>query len=153
MYDYTRVFAMVHRQSFIHYSKELEAFGLSCGQFMYVLHICENPGSNQEQLSEETRIDKGTVAKMLRQLEDAGFVERRICAEDKRAYSLYPTAKARKVYPQLKAMIDNWHDRVLGCLTDTEKVVLQMLLEKLRLHTDRAGFSCCAETSAGPQSA
>ena len=59
-------------------SEQLFPVGLTGGQHTYVLNICRNPGITQDQLAKMIYINKSNVARQVAQLEQAGFIERRV---------------------------------------------------------------------------
>ena len=129
--NYTRLFSMIYRKSQVFYARELKAHGISSGQFMYILCICENPGLTQEALGRELQFDKGSVANTVAQLLREGFITRRVSPEDRRAYNLFPTDKAAAVYPAILAVQEKWHRSLTRELTDVEQDILDRLLEKI----------------------
>lgn len=136
MYDYSRMFSVAHRQAVVFFSRHLEKLDVSGGQFPYLFCIRDHPGLTQDQLAEKTMTDKSTAAKAVRQLVDAGYVERRVSDDDRRAYNLYNTAKAETVYKHIGEAIDLFNTRLTRGLTEVERLLLQMLLEKLHLERE-----------------
>ncbi len=100
-WDYIKIFSVIYWQSQSFCAKRLKDLGVTCGQFMYILCICDNPGISQEKVAESTCIDKSTVAKAVQQLLQGGFITRQISAEDRRVNELYPTEKAKEIYPKI----------------------------------------------------
>lgn len=133
MYDYTRICAHVHRQSLIFFGGKLREFGINAGQFPPLMCICDHPGFTQDQIADEVRIDKSTVAKVIKQLIESGFVRREENPADKRSYFVFPTEKARETYPKIAEEKRRWHESLLENLTEAEREVLRMLFEKLKI--------------------
>lgn len=132
-YDYTRACASVARQSLAFHSASLADTKLGGGHLAYFLCIYDNPGITQEGVAEKTRTDRSTVAKMLRQLVDDGFIVRRIAETDRRAYNLFVTKKGNAIHGQAIESVRKWNEHLTKNLTDAEKIVLGMLLDKLNL--------------------
>lgn len=132
MHDYTRICAHVHKQSMAYYSMRLREYGINAGQFPPLVCACENPGLTQEQIAEKTRTDKSTVAKMIKQLVEGGWIRRRPHPDDKRSNLIFPTDKALTLYPTIAEEKRKWHEALTADLTDAERMVLWMLLEKLK---------------------
>lgn len=119
----------------IRYRKEkLEALGISNGHAIYLVHICATPGMTQEQLTRQLYIDKSNVARKVAGMEEAGLVERRPSAQDKRAFCLYPTDKALSLLPQISAVYNDWDDYLAQALEPEELEVFCRLLERMRIH-------------------
>jgi DNA-binding MarR family transcriptional regulator len=124
-------FSILHRQSDIFLTRKLSPLGLGANQFTYILCLCEHPGISQEQLSAFLRIDKGSVAKTVRQLCDQDYFIRKVSETDKRQYELFPTEKATGVYDQLHEIVMEYEHYITRGLTPIEADVLRNLLDKL----------------------
>ena len=88
-------------------------------------------GINPTALSHFQNVKKNTISSLLRGLEESGYVERNLDANDKRVFLIRITEKGRKmmetVGPQRLAMMND----LSSDLTDEEKNHLISLLEKL----------------------
>lgn len=124
-------FSILHRQSDILLTKQLNDLGLSSQQFVLIMCLCEQPGISQEQLSSIFRVDKGSVAKTIHQLSDLGYVTRELSETDKRQYKLLPTPKATGVYQRLYEIITEYERYLTRNLTPIETDILRSLLDKL----------------------
>ena len=133
-WDYIKIFSVIYWQSQSFCAKRLKDLGVTCGQFMYILCICEHPGVSQEKVAELTCIDKSTVAKAVQQLLQGGFITRQSSAEDRRANELYPTEKAKEIYPKIVEIIDSFNMGQLEGLTDIERDIFMRLLQKVFNH-------------------
>ena len=129
--DYTYIFAHIHKQSNIHLAPGLKEYGVNVGQFPHLMCVCDNPGLTQDEIAVKTRTDKSTVAKMIKQLVDSGFVRRSDNAEDKRSHFVFPTARALKIYPLIVREKRKWHDLLMSNFTQTERQIFDVLLAKL----------------------
>jgi DNA-binding MarR family transcriptional regulator len=131
MKDLSKYVSVTHRRSQVFYTEYLEKLGISSGQFMYIVCICENTGHTQDELSQQLIIDKSTVAKVLSQLESNGFITKTINSKDRRAFSIFPTDKALTIYPKILEIKDEWHHRMMENLSDIECDVFEKLMEKV----------------------
>ncbi len=124
-------FSILHRQSDILLTRQLNDLGLSSQQFVLIMCLCEQPGLSQEQLSSIFRVDKGSVAKTVHQLSDLGYVTRELSETDKRQYKLHPTPKATGVYQRLSDIMAEYERCLTRNLTPIETDILRSLLDKL----------------------
>ncbi|AKA67890.1 MULTISPECIES: MarR family winged helix-turn-helix transcriptional regulator [Clostridium] len=131
MKNLSKYISVAHRRSQIFYTEQLEKIGISSGQFMYIVCICENPGYTQDELSQQLIIDKSTVAKVLSQLEANGFITKITNSNDRRAFNIFPTDKALNIYPKILEIKDRWHREITEGLSDIECDVFQKLMEKV----------------------
>ena len=131
--DYTMIFAHVHKQANMFLANRLKELGINVGQFPHLMCLCDHPGITQDEIAERTKTDKSTVAKMVRQLADAGFVRRCENAHDKRSHFVFPTQKALDIHPAIAREKRKWHAELTKNLTPAERSVLDMILTKLRI--------------------
>ncbi|MCI1969021.1 MarR family winged helix-turn-helix transcriptional regulator [Clostridium luticellarii] len=131
MKDLSKYVSVTHRRSQIFYTEHLQKLGISSGQFMYIVCICDNPGYTQDELSQRLIIDKSTVTKVLSQLEAMGFIIKTKSSNDRRAFNIFPTDKALAIYPKILEIKDEWHHRITENLSDIECDVFERLMEKV----------------------
>lgn len=64
---------------------------------LIVFYINQNPGSSQEEISSFYALDKTSVARDARRLEDLGHIERKTIPENRRQYQLFLTEAGQKM--------------------------------------------------------
>ena len=77
---------------------KFKPLNLQKGQSIYLARICENPGIGMKQLSRLLMVDKTTTSKAVQKLVAEKLVGKEQNPEDKRAFMLFPTPKARQAY-------------------------------------------------------
>lgn len=118
-----------HCQSYI--TKNLKAYNLGYGQYVFLLKLLDNKGISQDALSELINIDKGTTAKAVKKLESEGYIRREIDSDDRRAYKLHPTEKAFEVKPYILEVLNNCDNILSLNLTEEEKDLALSVLRKM----------------------
>ncbi|MDI6705347.1 MAG: MarR family transcriptional regulator [Bacillota bacterium] len=83
--------------------------------------LYERDGISQEELSDQLMIDKGTTARALYKLEKAGYVIWQTDPEDRRAYNVFITDKARDIKPALYNILSSWTDILVTDLSQEER--------------------------------
>ena len=109
---------------------------LQRGQFVFLTRVCENPGFNHIDLSNLLKVDKSTTTKVVQKLIDEGYIIRARDNIDKRMWRLFPTNKARSVYP---IIIDEENRNIGVCFGDfneNEKQIVYELVKKMRVNMD-----------------
>ncbi|NLH46010.1 MAG: MarR family transcriptional regulator [Acholeplasmataceae bacterium] len=137
MSDLTKFISVAYRRTQMFYTEQLQKIGINSNQFMYIVFICENAGQTQDDLSKRLIIDKSTVTKALAQLERNGYITKTLNANDKRAFNIFPTAKALAVYPQILEIKAEWHLKMTENLSEIERDVFEKLMEKVMENTVR----------------
>ena len=56
---------------------EFRDLDLARGQYLYLVRIAEQPGMIQEELSEVLKVDRSTVARSVKKLEERGLIQQR----------------------------------------------------------------------------
>ncbi|HEX2925555.1 MAG TPA: MarR family transcriptional regulator [Ruminiclostridium sp.] len=118
-----------YRQSYI--NRKLESYNIGSGQHIVLMYLQNNGGVRQEEMSEYLKIDKGSIAKSVKKLEEEGYVKRLVDAEDKRAYKVYLTQKAQEVMPAVLEAIKSWEDAMVSELSNEEVEVIDDKLKKM----------------------
>ena len=131
MPNFTHSLNIVGRCTQMQRGQELKDLGICGGQVPYLLRLCRQPGLRQEELARGLYVNKSTAARVISNLEKAGFVERKPSTEDRRCYLLYPTQKALDAVPQIRAIVHGWNDYLLEEFTEEEKEALVNMMARV----------------------
>ncbi len=110
---------------------KLAGVGLTGCQHSYIIHICNNPGISQENLSKILYINKSNVARQLSILEENGFIYREQSPNDKRNMLVYPTDKANKVLPVVRQVLKEWSSYLSEGFTEEEISKFNEMMDKI----------------------
>jgi DNA-binding MarR family transcriptional regulator len=125
-------FLRLHNRVSLAMTARLKAIGLSIPQFDLLSTLSEREGITQSELAERLYVTKGNVSGLVDRLVEAGLVERRAIATDRRSYSLYLTPDGRGLALRgIKAQ----QDYVMGTLGKLPKSALaemELLLAQWR---------------------
>ncbi|WP_138493751.1 MarR family winged helix-turn-helix transcriptional regulator [Paenibacillus pinistramenti] len=127
-----KLLSLINRMNQRRLAGRLKEYGIGGGGVhSYLKVILHNPGLTQEELTTDLKFDKATTTRSVRQLEEAGYIERKVDEKDRRSYRLYPTAKGREFAPVLSAILKESNDRLSRDLTEHEQEQLLSLLLKV----------------------
>jgi DNA-binding MarR family transcriptional regulator len=104
--------SQLHRKGNVFINRELSKYDLSVGQFMFLLDLYIKDGKNQEEISDNLKIDKGTTARAIKKLEEQGFVIRIKNENDKRSNKIYLTDKAKDIKENVFDILDDWNQKI-----------------------------------------
>lgn len=107
----------------------MKSISLERGQFQYLMRIKENPGINQQDLSEILLVDKTSTAKAVNKLVTKGYITKKKDLKDKRNYNLFLTQTGEKACNFLIKEEQFVTRKSLSTLTDANQ---QLLLEQLQ---------------------
>lgn len=102
---------------------------------MILLYINRHPGTTQDAIVSHMHIDKCTVARRTKRLEELGYISRETGKEDRRENNLYVTESGEKLVPVIREILQDWAKSVTRDLSDEERILLITLLDRL-IHTD-----------------
>jgi MarR family transcriptional regulator, organic hydroperoxide resistance regulator len=110
----------------------LRQIGVSIPQCDVLTTLSEKEGVSQQQLAERLYVTKGNISGLLDRLEEAGFVERRAAAADRRQYSIHLTEAGRAMAEKAIAVQHRWIASTLGRLSEADLEALETQLIALR---------------------
>ncbi len=126
-----KVISYIYRYQRIFLDKELEPYGIGSGQFSFIMSLCLKDGVKQETFARMYKMDKATVARAIKKLEDTGYVYRKQDAEDKRAYNVFLTEKGKDIGAKMKERAIKWDDIVIAGFSEEEKRLSAAFLERM----------------------
>jgi DNA-binding MarR family transcriptional regulator len=109
----------------------LRASGIRPGALNALVLIGVNPGLTQSELAQALILDKGTTARMLRELEQRGWIERRVRANDRRWKGVYLSPSGAREISELKLAMQAASRRVDALFTPQERSQLLTLLNRI----------------------
>ncbi|MGT2845775.1 MarR family winged helix-turn-helix transcriptional regulator [Streptococcus massiliensis] len=130
--DIFRQLGTISRQAMLAMNKRASQFGLDNNLFLYLTRIVENEGLSQSALANMLQIDKTTISRALRKLEDKGLIKKELASNNKKLKHLYPTEAALDIYNQLLTFEEDYTQRALLDLTPLEKMQLTQLLARFK---------------------
>ena len=80
-------------------TRDLDYLGVGTGQALVLREIISHYGITQNQVGELLKLDKSTVARAVRRLVEAGYVEKKPNPADRRSHHLLSTNMARVLEP------------------------------------------------------
>jgi MarR family transcriptional regulator, temperature-dependent positive regulator of motility len=122
------ILSIASRGRFIFLNNRLRPLGLSAGQVPVLMLLSREQNITQETFVRHYRLDKGTIARAVKKLEDAGYIRRTIDPGNRRAVRLFLTKKGERALPLLQAIVREWERRIFDGLSRDEVTALHALL-------------------------
>ena len=116
----------------------LQPLGIGRGQYALLAELFCCEGVSQGEVAQTLRLDKGTTARSLRKLEDAGYVVRKRDEADRRVYRVYLTEKARSMKNELRSVMYGWSDILAEGFSDGERHQMLTFLQGMARNAARA---------------
>ncbi len=112
--------SMIHRTRMMYLNNKMRDMDITAGQFPFIMVLSNEEGITQEELAAHFHIDKGTVARALRKLEDKQYIFRKVDVENRRRYHIYLTEKGRTTVPQITNIDKEWEESLCSRFTEEE---------------------------------
>jgi len=90
-------FMRLHQRMLLQMTGRIRALGLSIPQFDLLSTLSEREGISQSELAERLYVTKGNVSGLADRLVQAGLIERRAIAGDRRSYAMHLTPEGRRL--------------------------------------------------------
>jgi DNA-binding MarR family transcriptional regulator len=111
--------------------------GVTRPQWQVLVTLARNEGIKQGGLAEQLDVEPITVCRMVDRLQEAGLVERRADANDRRSWRLHLTPKAHDMLEQLRPLADTMVEEALDGIDQSDRQKLGELLGQVRQNLSR----------------
>ncbi len=133
-----RYIGAIHRFARRYFAAQMEGLGLPPGAFPLIFRLLRRDNVSQDELADDFLVDKGTTARTLARLEEAGLITRSVDEEDRRVKRVRVTDRAREMAPDIRAAARAWNDKLLDGFSPEEREMalsfLQRMTENARHH-------------------
>jgi DNA-binding MarR family transcriptional regulator len=113
------------------FDRTLTTTGVDPRTYAVLMALATDDGQSQRQLSARLGIHRNAMVAVIDSLERQGLAERRSHPEDRRAFAVTLTAKARKLLPDLDAQGRALEDDITSPLSTEERTTLRQLLQRM----------------------
>ena len=106
-----KIISKLYRYNQCFFAKKLREYSvpIEVAHIPSLMQVYRNPGITQDGISINIGMDKGTVARTIKQLEDAGLVIREIDENDRRINHIFATPKGLEIKEQVFKIIEELH--------------------------------------------
>lgn len=134
-YQYGRYISGVYR-SFQKFLKiRLIDVDLRPLEFRVLLILVHKDGASQEEIAEGLTIDKSVIARVAKNLIQNDYIVRKVNEEDRRAYCLFRTEKAKTFDKTMKTILEEWEEIILQKVPEDERDRFSELMQEVFVHT------------------
>lgn len=131
----SKLIAMIARGFTIYVNHHLEKYDLNASQLLLLFEISNDCNINQDMIASRCNINKGTVARSIKKMEDKGLVIRQIDENNRRQNKVSLTQNGRETLSQAITVLDEWEDEVILEKGYIEKELLQKILKEIAIRT------------------
>lgn len=133
MGNFVKLFSYIYRKQGDLIAKNLRDIGLTGSQSILLIGIHRNPGINQNLLSDVVVIDKAATSRILKNLEDSGYLYKEVDQASRRNFKLYLTPDGEDMVAKSLAIQIAFWDLITRDLTLGDKLQLECAFEKMYL--------------------
>ena len=112
--------------------ERLRAIGVSIPQCDVLTTLTEKEGVSQQELAKRLYVTKGNISGLIDRLTEAGLVERRSIASDRRQHAIYLTKAGRAMAEKAIAVQRRWIAATFGRMAESDLEALEAKLVALR---------------------
>ena len=114
-------------------NETFKPLGLNNNLFIYLIRTVEQPVMFLGELADSLQIDRTTSFRTVQKLVKLGYLELKNDQQNLKIKRVFPTTKAKELYPQLHDYEQQSSDVLLKNLSTTERNQLAKLLDKLNI--------------------
>ena len=112
--------------------ERLREIGVSIPQCDVLTTLTEREGVSQQELAKRLYVTKGNISGLIDRLTEAGLVERRAAASDRRQRAIHLTEAGRAMAEKAIAVQRRWIASTLGRMAESDLEALEARLIALR---------------------
>lgn len=124
------------RQAHRYFEIEFAKHGLNRGSIFILKRLYGEDGIRQQDLSSSLHFDKANITRLVRKLQELNFVQKLPDKEDKRAYKIYLTKKARDFQPVFTEIFQGWGGIISTNLNKQDENKIWNYLNKMSKNTE-----------------
>jgi len=118
-------------------SARADGLGVTRTQCSVLAHLARQEGVNQATLAQSLDIEPITLVRLLDRLQEAGFIQRKPDPQDRRAYVLELTAKARPILDRIYGLAAKVYEEAQAGMSKAETEQLLSLLHRTKANLAR----------------
>ena len=123
-------------KGYINYvNHHISEFGLNTTQLHLLFEISHESDINQERIASRYNLNKGSVARSIKKLEDKGLVRREIDENNRRQNKVSLTESGQELISKTSRILHEWEDSVILDDGYVEKELLQKALKEIAIKT------------------
>jgi DNA-binding MarR family transcriptional regulator len=125
-----------HQISISIFEQECQGIKLTPVQYSILTALHTLPGIDQSRLARKLGLDKVTILRVLRDLENRSLITRSAHQSDKRSYSLTLSSDGQILFKDAQKHVNAAYKKLASGLTETELATLLKLLTKFNSSLD-----------------
>ena len=126
-----RWISLLHREAGITIGNRLKQFDIGGGQHHILMILYHEDGLIQDEIARLVCVDKATVGRAVKKLQEKGFLVREQDVNDKRAHRIHLTEKGWSMENTLRKILTDWTTVLATGFTPEEKGMAIEMLKRM----------------------
>ncbi|EAG2173328.1 TPA: MarR family transcriptional regulator [Listeria monocytogenes] len=126
-----KAIAIIHRSESTFKNKKLLETSLNIGQLRYLWTLYKEDGISQESMAKRFMVDKASVTRHIKRLEELGMIRREIDAKDRRIQRIFVTETGFQMRDLIEEVTAEWSALLTANFSEKEKDDLMHLIGRL----------------------
>ncbi|EOV8924546.1 MarR family winged helix-turn-helix transcriptional regulator [Listeria monocytogenes] len=126
-----KAIAIIHRSESTFKNKKLLETGLNIGQLRYLWTLYKEDGISQESMARRFMVDKASVTRHIKRLEELGMIRREIDTKDRRIQRIFVTETGFQMRDLIEEVTAEWSALLTANFSEKEKDDLMHLIGRL----------------------
>ena len=135
MEDTFRYINIISKHTNAYLDKALSKYNLCSAHRTFIRKIYENPGITRDTLKNIVHVHPSNTTRIIEDLEEKGFIEKKTLDNDKRICALFPLELLEEVYRYLEEVESKWIEVMTVNLSMDEKEEFNRLLKIVAKNT------------------
>lgn len=107
-----KLISIIEKNQVLYLNRKLENLNINSSQLHFLFEISHQKEINQDRIASRCTIDKGTVARSIRKLEDNGLVKREVDDNNRRQKKVSLTKEGEETLKHAIKLLDNLEDSI-----------------------------------------
>lgn len=104
--------SIIYRSHRVYLNREIENLKIHAGQIPILIELLKIENISQDELADRLCIDKGSIARSLRKMEDLGIIKREVSEENRRKYNISLKNKGKEMARKIKKIDNTWEQAI-----------------------------------------
>ena len=129
----------VHQRATELFQEKMAGIDITARQYVVLVTVAQNDGASQQDIIDNTGIDRSTVSQIMQTMIRKGLLKRKRTKEDARAYAITVTEQGRDILKSSEAIVEGVNEALVAALPATRAKTFIDNLRSIIAERERAG--------------
>jgi DNA-binding MarR family transcriptional regulator len=108
-----------HQRATELFQEKMAGIDITARQYVVLVTVAQNDGASQQDIIDDTGIDRSTVSQIMQTMIRKGLLKRKRTKEDARAYAITVTDQGRDILKASEAIVEGVNEALVAALPAT----------------------------------